>query len=79
MIIPMIFIFLSCLEKAYDNKEVSRENSKSSSWITNQDSLSQTLIFVMSQPCEIYLNCAWTLMKWLLIFFCVNTGGRKDI
>ena len=24
----MIFIFLSCREKAYDNKEFSRENSK---------------------------------------------------
>ena len=26
--IPLIFIFLSCREKAYDNKEFSRENSK---------------------------------------------------
>ena len=28
LIIPMIFIFLSCLEKAHDNKEFSCENSK---------------------------------------------------
>ena len=28
LIIPMIFIFLSCLEKAHDNKEFSREYSK---------------------------------------------------
>ena len=27
MVIPLIFIFLSC-EKARDNKELSRENSK---------------------------------------------------
>ena len=27
-IIPLIFIFLSCLEKAHDNKEFSRQNSK---------------------------------------------------
>ena len=26
--IPMIFVFLSCREKANDNKEFSRENSK---------------------------------------------------
>ena len=29
MIIPMIFIFLSCREKAHDNKEFSPEISKS--------------------------------------------------
>ena len=28
MVIPLIFIFLSCREKARDNKELSRENSK---------------------------------------------------
>ena len=28
LIIPFIFIFLSCREKALDNKEFSRENSK---------------------------------------------------
>ena len=28
MVIPLIFIFLSCGEKAHDNKEISRENSK---------------------------------------------------
>ena len=28
LIIPMIFIFLSCSGKAHDNKEFSRENSK---------------------------------------------------
>ena len=28
MIIPIIFIFLSCYEKANDNKEFSRENAK---------------------------------------------------
>ena len=28
LIIPMIFIFVSCREKAHDNKEFSRENSK---------------------------------------------------
>ena len=28
LIIPMIFIFLSCREKAHDNKEFCRENSK---------------------------------------------------
>ena len=28
LIIPVIFIFLSCHEKAHDNKEFSRENSK---------------------------------------------------
>ena len=27
LLIPLIFIFLSCCEKAYDNKEFSRENS----------------------------------------------------
>ena len=27
-IIPMIFIFLSCCEKAHDEKEFGRENSK---------------------------------------------------
>ena len=28
LIIPMIFIFLSCREKAHDEKEFGRENSK---------------------------------------------------
>ena len=28
LIIPMIFVFLSCREKAIDNKEFSCENSK---------------------------------------------------
>ena len=28
LIIPLIFIFLSCREKAHDNRELSRENSK---------------------------------------------------
>ena len=28
LIIPMIFTFLSCHEKAHDNKEFSQENSK---------------------------------------------------
>ena len=38
MIIPLIFNFLSCREKARDNKEFSRENSKPrlESQITNR-------------------------------------------
>ena len=28
MVIPLIFIFLSCHEKAHDNKELSHESSK---------------------------------------------------
>ena len=28
LVIPMICIFLSCCEKAHDNKELSHENSK---------------------------------------------------
>ena len=28
LIIPLIFVFLSCCEKAHDSKEFSRENSK---------------------------------------------------
>ena len=35
LIIPLIFIFLSCCENAYDNKKFSHENSKPccESWI----------------------------------------------
>ena len=40
MIIPMIFIFLSCCEKANDNKKFSHETLL---WITNSNPLSQTL------------------------------------
>ena len=36
LIIPIIFIFLSCREKALDNKEFSLENSKPHREFTNQ-------------------------------------------
>ena len=40
MIIPMIFIFLSCCEKANDNKKFSHETLL---WITNSNPLSRTM------------------------------------
>ena len=39
----MIFIFLFCCEKAHDNKEFSRKNSKPCHESKNRDQLSRTL------------------------------------
>ena len=44
----MIFIFLFCCEKAHDNKEFSRKNSKPCHESKNRDLLSRTLKEVLA-------------------------------
>ena len=48
MVIPLISIFLSCCEKAHDNKEFSSENSKS--WPVKSNPVVVVLVLVASEP-----------------------------
>ena len=49
------FIFLPFCEKAHDNKEFSHENSKPL-WITNDDSLSRTLIWLLIRSTKYFFK-----------------------
>ena len=56
-IIPFIFIFLPCHEKAHVNKEFNCENSELHCEITNYDPLSQILFrFPLTQSFQLMYN-----------------------
>ena len=68
MIIPSVFIFLSCHEKAYDNKEYSREI-----WKPDRDS---EITIHWAEPCFIFFcDFVVSFIMSIILVYCNSLGS----